>query len=265
MKYKTSLYKKFTLLCLWIFLTAIITLLTVLGFNIIFYYYAPNGRHATFPIAKLSESPTFVTASEIWDRVKIQQPFIATTNGLAGIDVQAVTFFNRKRPYDVFWQLNELTNNQEKILKRQGRFHANDVDDWDFISLKFEPLVDSSCKQYEISFSAAGTPQGESLGFPIFKTNDATSPRSFPKITSVLLEKEELTRLRQPLDYREAIALFGKTRISQTFTTKDNGLTALQFQMVTWHNRQKPHVISWKLYELRGSDKVFPFWHSLHY
>jgi len=26
--------------------------------------------------------------------------------------------------------------------------------------------------------------------------------------------------------------------------------------MVTWHNRQKPHVISWKLYELRGNDKV---------
>lgn len=182
-------HDRLPLLFFWIIYLVIIGLLTLLGFSAIFHGYAPNGIAATVPLAKLVEPVSLVTAIEVWDKSNLTQPFIAKFNGLGRIDVQVVTWGDRSRPHDVLWQLSEISNDGRKVLKRQGSFRARDAEDWKFISLQFQPLPDSACKHYELSFSAAATPRAESIGLPIYKTQRAPLPEKLYGITSNVFQQ----------------------------------------------------------------------------
>ncbi|MBD1878301.1 hypothetical protein NC997_06430 [Trichocoleus sp. DQ-A2] len=194
MRVKDNSQDRLALIFFWLIYSAIIGLLTLLGFNAIFQYYAPNGIAATLPLARLSEPFALVTAIELWDKSNLTQPFVAELNGLGRIDIQVVTWLERPRQNDVFWQLSEIGDDGKKILKRKGSFHARDAKDWRFVSLKFQPLPESACKHYEISFSAAGTSQPESIGLPIYKTQEAPLPEEMPRITSTVFKQTNLNQ-----------------------------------------------------------------------
>ncbi len=167
---------KLALLSFWLILPVVIVMLTWLGFNGIFHYYAPYGRAVTFPVANLDEPLDRVTAVEVWDQTNVIQPFVAEINGLGRIDFQIFAWRNQSHSHAVFWHLSEIGNDGTKILKRNGSFPANRVKDRESVSLKFQPIVDSACKRYEVLFSTAGTPQSESMSFPIYKTQARLIP-----------------------------------------------------------------------------------------
>jgi hypothetical protein len=175
---------RLALLSFWLILPVVIVILTWLGFHAIFQYYAPYGRAVTFPVANLGEPLERVTAVEVWDRKTVIQPFVAEINGLGRIDLQTVAWGDQPRLHNVFWHLSEIGNDGTKILKRNGNFPANSLKDREFVSLKFQPIVDSACKRYEVSFSTAGTPQSKSMSFPIYKTQAHLIPEVMPRIDS---------------------------------------------------------------------------------
>lgn len=182
---------KLALLSFWLIMPVVIALLTWLCFNAILYYYAPYGSAIAFPIAKLREKLEVVATVEVWDETKVIQPFIATLNGLERIDFQVVTWGDRPRSHNVFWQLNEIGDDRQKAIKRHGSFQASSIKDWGFVHLEFKPILDSACKSYEVLFSAPGTPQPESIGFPIFKAQDTLVPEARPIILSEPLQKSK--------------------------------------------------------------------------
>jgi hypothetical protein len=184
MKDEAHQQDKLALLAFWLIMPVVIAILTWLSFNVILHYYAPYGRAIAFPVAKLREPFELVTPVEVWDGTKVTQPFDGTVNGLGRIDFQVVAWGDRHRPHDVFWQLSEIGNDGTKILKRNGSFHASSVKDWEFVTLQFKPIVDSACRRYEISFFTFGTPQHESMGFPIFKIQQLPPLEAMPKIIS---------------------------------------------------------------------------------
>lgn len=166
----------------------VIVMLTWLGFNAIFYYYAPYGRFIISPLNKLSEPLNLVIPVEVWDETNVIQPFVAEANGLEEIDLQVVTWGDRDRPHNVFWHLNEIGKSGTKILKLDGKFRATKAKDWEFVKLKFKPIVNSKCKLYEVVFSAPGTPQSQSIGFPIYKTQEPPIAERMSKILSGTLK-----------------------------------------------------------------------------
>lgn len=184
MQPKVHLKDRLTLLLFWILTPIIIVFLTWQGFNIILHYYAPYGSSITIPSAKLVQPLEMVTALEVYDKQSVVQPFTAQFNGLGRIDLQVVTWGDRPRPHDVLWKLNEVKNDGSKIVQRDGNFKANSVKDWNFLILKFNPITDSNCKKYEISFSAPNTNQSESIGFPLFKTEPSLLTVSSPVVES---------------------------------------------------------------------------------
>ena len=165
---------------------AITAFLTWLGFMAILHYYAPYGNKIAIPLAnKFSEPMEFVKAIEVFDKQSVIQPFNASLNGLGRIDLQIVTWGNRFRPNDVTWQLAEVKNENTKVIQREGKFPASKVKDWKFLTLKFEPIIGSACKHYELSFLAPRTPQNQSIGFPMFKVLDSVP---FENLTLIVSE-----------------------------------------------------------------------------
>lgn len=192
MKDEAHQQNKLALCSFRLIIPAVVIILTWLGFNAILHYYAPYGRFITLPVTKLGEPINLVTAVEVWDETSLTQPFVAAANGLARLDFQVATWGDRPRPHNVFWQLSEIGNDGTKIFKRNGKFRAINVEDWEFVSLKFQPIADSTCKHYEVSFSAPGTPQAESIGFPIFKTQEPPSPEAMSRIILGTLKDTEV-------------------------------------------------------------------------
>jgi hypothetical protein len=183
MNFPGRLSDRFLLFLFWLFFPVILVLLTILAFHAIFHYYAPNGRELAVPIAKLNNPPTLVTPVEVWTHSTVTQPIVSAENGLAKLRFQTVTFSDRHRPHDVLWKIHEILEDGSKIEKRSGRFSADKAKDWQFITLNFKPIADSICKHYEVSFSAPGTPQLESMGFPVYKTTDTASAQLQTRIT----------------------------------------------------------------------------------
>lgn len=190
MQPKVHLKDRLTLLLFWILTPIIIVFLTWQGFNIILHYYAPYGSSITIPSAKLVQPLEVVTALEVYDKQSVVQPFTAQFNGLGRIDLQVVTWSDRPRPHDVLWQLSEVKDDNSKIIEREGSFKANSVKDWGQLFVKFKPVNDSKCKNYELSFSAPKTDQSESMGFPFFKNQELDK--------STNMSSEILNDLTQP-------------------------------------------------------------------